>query len=218
MSGTGQDEIRPITFLFADVVGSTSLGERLPAEEVKALVGECVSRMSRAVEQHGGLVHSYMGDGICACFGLPVAHEDDSQLAARTALRILDLVEVYSRDVREAWGIEGFNVRIGINSGRVAVGTIGTAGVAEIAFGDAANVAARLQAAAEPGTIWVGESTARGLADAFELEPRGAQQLKTPTGAQPRIVFRIFPLSRACFCCATRLRLRGRSLIAPDNR
>src|SRR6058998_1787116 len=79
------DELRPITALFADVVGSTSLGERLPPDEVKALVGECVNRMSRAVEEYGGLVQAYMGDGICALFGVPAAREDDPERAARAA-------------------------------------------------------------------------------------------------------------------------------------
>ena len=68
------DELRPVTALFADIVGSTSLGERLTPAEVKALIGECVSRMSRAVEEFGGTVQAYMGDGICAYFGVPFAH------------------------------------------------------------------------------------------------------------------------------------------------
>jgi len=71
------DELRPVTALFADVVGSTSLGERLAPHEVKALIGECVSRMARVVEQYGGTVQSFMGDGIAAFFGMPAAHEDD---------------------------------------------------------------------------------------------------------------------------------------------
>jgi len=84
------DEMRPITALFADIVGSTGLGERLGPDEVKALVGECVTRMSRAVEDFGGVIHAYMGDGICAYFGAPVAHEDDPERAARAALRIVE--------------------------------------------------------------------------------------------------------------------------------
>ena len=65
------DEMRPVTALFADIVGSTGLGERLGPDEVKALVGEFVTRMSRAVEEFGGVVQAYMGDGICAYFGVP---------------------------------------------------------------------------------------------------------------------------------------------------
>jgi len=68
------DEIRPVTALFADIVGSTSLGERLSPGEVKALIGECVSRMSAAVEEFSGTIQAYAGAGICAYFGVPVAH------------------------------------------------------------------------------------------------------------------------------------------------
>ncbi|HEX9236554.1 MAG TPA: adenylate/guanylate cyclase domain-containing protein, partial [Actinomycetota bacterium] len=79
--GAPQDEMRPVTALFADVVGSTALGERLAPDEVKALIGECVSAMARAVETYGGYVQAYQGDGICALFGLPRAHEDDPSRA-----------------------------------------------------------------------------------------------------------------------------------------
>src|SRR5207249_2989803 len=100
------DELRPVTALFADIVGSTSLGERLTPGEVKALIGECVSRMSHAVEEFGGTVQAYTGDGICAYFGVPVAHEDDPERAARAGLRILELAREYARDVEGAWGIK----------------------------------------------------------------------------------------------------------------
>src|SRR4029077_3292780 len=76
------DELRPVTALFADIVGSTRLGEKLTPDEVKALVGECVSRMSAAVEEYGGTVQAYLGDGICAYFGVPRTHEDDAERAA----------------------------------------------------------------------------------------------------------------------------------------
>ncbi len=77
-----------MTAVFPDVVGSTALGERLAPEEVKALIGECVSAMARTVEDHGGFVQAYMGDGIAAFFGIPTSHEDDPEWAARCALRI----------------------------------------------------------------------------------------------------------------------------------
>ena len=141
--------MRPITALFADIVGSTSLGERLAADEVKALVGECVSRMSRAVEEFGGVIQAYQGDGICAYFGVPAAHEDDPERAARAALRIVSVVGEYAREVEAAWGITGFNVRVGINSGPAAVGVVGDADPQTVALGDATNVAARLEANAD---------------------------------------------------------------------
>jgi class 3 adenylate cyclase len=172
------DELRPVTLLFADVVGSTALGERLSPAEVKALIGECVTRMSRAVEEYGGHVQAYMGDGICALFGVPTAHEDDPDRAALAALRILDVVREYADDIRAAWQIEDFDVRVGINSGQTAVGLVGAGEPGQVAVGDATNVAARLQSTADPGTIAVGEATARRLGRRFELERVGAVEVK----------------------------------------
>jgi class 3 adenylate cyclase len=172
------DELRPVTVLFADIVGSTALGERLAPDEVKALVGECVSRMSRTVEEFGGFVQAYAGDGICAYFGVPAAHEDDPERAARAALRIIAVVAEYARDIEAAWGIADFDVRVGVNSGQAAVGTVGGADPQPVALGDATNVAARLQAAAAPGSIVVGDSTARHLGKRFLLDPIGEISVK----------------------------------------
>lgn len=183
------DELRQVTALFADVVGSTGLGERLGPEEVKTLIGECVSRMSRAVEEYGGTVQAYMGDGICAYFGVPTAHEDDPERAARAGLRILEVIGEYGRDIALAWGIPDFNVRVGINSGETAVGLVGAGEREVVALGDTTNVAARLQAAAAPGTIAVGDSTARRLAHRFALKPVGDVTVKGREG--PVTVWRL---------------------------
>ena len=173
-----EDELRPVTALFADIVGSTSLGERLQPHEVKTLVGDCVSRMTGAVERFGGSVQAYMGDGIAAFFGLSAAHEDDPDRAAHAALQILELVTDYALDIATAWNVDDFNVRIGINGGQVAVGDVGAADPQRVALGDAINVAARLQSTADPGTIVVGEATARRLAHRFLLEALGELQVK----------------------------------------
>jgi class 3 adenylate cyclase len=172
------DELRPVTALFADIVGSTSLGERLSADEVKVVIGECVTRMCHAVEQFGGDVQSHMGDGIAAFFGVPAAHEDDPERAARAAIRILDVVGDYAREVEAAWGISDFSARVGINTGEVAVGIVGAADPRAVTLGDTANVAARLQSAAEPGNAVVGEATAKSIINRFELEPLGEVQVK----------------------------------------
>jgi class 3 adenylate cyclase len=172
------DELRPVTSLFADVVGSTGLGERLAPDEVKAVVGESVTRMAQVVEEHGGTVQSYMGDGICAYFGVPAAHEDDPDRAARAGLKILGAIAEHGREVAAAFGISGFNVRVGINSGQAAVGSVGAAAPQQVALGDTTNVAARLQAAAEPGSILVGPLTARRLARRFALQPVGELAVK----------------------------------------
>lgn len=166
-----EDEHRPVTALFADIVGSTALGERLAPDEVAVLVGECVTMMSRAVEDYGGTVQAFEGDGICAYFGVPAAHEDDAERAALAALRILDAVRGYAHDVERAWEISGFAVRVGISTGPAAVGFVGAMHRQAVALGDSTNVAARLQAAAEPGTIFINDSTAHLLDTRFALEP-----------------------------------------------
>ena len=171
--------------LFADIVGSTALGERLTADEVKILIGECVTRMSRTVEQFGGTIQAYAGDGICAYFGVPAAHEDDAERAARAALSILSVTGEYAQDIRAAWRIADFNVRIGINTGRVGVGVVGSADPQTVALGDTTNVAARLQSVAEPGTIAVGEVTAKLLDPRFDLEPMGELTVKGRERAVP---------------------------------
>jgi class 3 adenylate cyclase len=167
------DEVRPVTALFADVVGSTSLGERMQPDEVKVLIGDCVSRMSRAVEDRGGMVQAYAGDGIAAYFGVPVARDDDADRAALAALEIVREMETYALEIASAWGVADFQVRVGINSGQAGVGTVGAGHPQVVALGDMTNVAARLQAASEPGSIVVGESTARRVSGRFVLEPLG---------------------------------------------
>lgn len=172
------DELRPITALFADVVGSTSLGEKLSPEEVKALIGECVGRMSRAVEEFGGTIQAYMGDGICGLFGVPTASEDDPERAARAGLRIIEVIGEYAKDIEAAWNISDFDVRVGINSGQTAVGLVGAGDPQMVALGDTTNVAARLQSTTTPGTIAVGPATAQSLAHRFDFEPLGDIEVK----------------------------------------
>jgi class 3 adenylate cyclase len=179
------DELRPVTALFADVVGSTALGERLAPDEVKELIGECVNRMSRAVEEFGGTIQAFMGDGIAGFFGMPMAHEDDPERAAHAGLRILEVVGEYAKDIAAAWDVTDFNVRVGINSGQTAVGVVGGADHQQVALGDATNVAARLQSTAVPGTIAVGESTAQRLAHHFVLESLGEVTVKGRERAVP---------------------------------
>ena len=165
-------ELRPLTALFADIVGTTALAERLSPDDFRVLVGGCVTQMSQAVEEYGGMVQAYTGDGICAYFGVPVTHEDDPERAARSALRILDVVGDYARDIAAAWSIPDFAVRVGVNSGTVSVGEVGAGNPQVAAFGDAVNVAHHVMRAAGPGTVAVGVETARRIGDRFTLEPR----------------------------------------------
>ena len=166
-----EDELRPVSVLFADIVGSTLLAERLEPEDFAALIGGCVDRMCRAVEQFGGVIDAYMGDGIAAFFGFPAATEDDADRAATAALSVVKAIDGYANEVRETWGLPDLNVRVGVNSGQVAIGVVGGAERHPVALGDTMNVAARLQGAAAPGTIVIGGATARKLRGRFLVAP-----------------------------------------------
>ncbi len=168
-----EDELRPVSVLFADVVGSTPLAERLDPGDYAALIGGCVDRMCRAVEQFGGVIDAYMGDGIAAFFGFPSATEDDADRAASAALSVLDAIDEYADEIRETSKLADLKVRVGVNSGQVAIGVVGIAERHPVALGDTMNVAARLQGSAEAGTIVIGGATARKLNGRFLLAPLG---------------------------------------------
>jgi len=174
-----REERRVVTALFADLVGSTALAERLDPEEVKLVVGEAVARIVHAVEAFGGTVKDLAGDGVLALFGAPVSHEDDAERAMHTAFRIVEEIQAYADDVERGWGIASFGVRVGVDTGAVAIGAIGAGSRVELAaVGDAVNTAARLQASAEPGEILataavrdgVGELVAWGTPRELELK------------------------------------------------
>src|SRR2546421_484845 len=155
-----REERKVVTAVFADLVGSTALGERMDPEEVRLIVGEAVARVVRAVEAFGGTVKDLAGGGVLALFGAPVAHEDDAERAVRAGLQIVAELQGYAAEVAAGWGIEGFGVRVGIDTGPVVLGPVGAGSRIEYgATGGAVNTAARLQSAAEPGTVLVGGAT-----------------------------------------------------------
>jgi class 3 adenylate cyclase len=168
-----EDELRPVSALFADIVGSTAIAEQLAPEDFRALIGGCIDRMCRAVEQFGGVIDAYMGDGIAVFFGFPTANEHDADRAARAALSIVSSIDSYAAEVRSVWELPDLSVRVGVNSGQVAIGVVGGAERHPVALGDTMNVAARLQTAAAPGTIVIGGATARKLGGRFMLAPLG---------------------------------------------
>ena len=112
-----REERRFVTALFADLVGSTALGERLEPEELKLVVGDAVGRIVGAVEAFGGTIKDLAGDGVLALFGAPVAHEDDPERALLAGLRIVEEIGEFADEVRGSWGIDGFGVRVGVESG-----------------------------------------------------------------------------------------------------
>ena len=178
-----REERKVLTALFADVVGSTQLGERLDPEDVKLVVGEAVARMVGEVEALGGHVKDLAGDGLLAFFGAPTTREDDAERAVRAALRIVAELEDYGREVSRGWGVDGFGVRVGAATGAVVVGEIGAGERVEYAaFGDTVNVAARLQSASEPGVVLVDDATHAAVEPLFtwgesrELHLKGKSQ------------------------------------------
>src|SRR2546421_8031989 len=183
-----REERKVVTALFADLQGSTALGEQLDAEDVKLIVGEAVARIVHAVEDYGGTVKDLAGDGVLALFGAPAAHEDDPERAVRAGLRIAQEIGAYGREVAQAWGTDGLAVRVGVNTGPVALGPIGAgARVEYAAFGDTVNTAARLQGAADPGGVLVGADTKRLVEPAFEWGT--AQRLDLKGKAQAVVAF-----------------------------
>ncbi|HET7703542.1 MAG TPA: adenylate/guanylate cyclase domain-containing protein [Candidatus Limnocylindrales bacterium] len=175
-------ERKPVTALFADVVGSTALAERMDPEDWTALMNEAFDEMSKAVFRYEGTIAQLQGDALVAFFGAPVAHEDDPDRAVRAALDMMAAVDEFARQLRSTHGID-FRIRAGINSGPVVVGNLGTDLRYEYtALGDTMNVAARMQAAAEPGTVLITDSTHRLVADAFDTEDLGEIAVKGKAG------------------------------------
>ena len=164
-------ERRYLTVMFCDLVGSTSIAAQLDAEEWCDLVGAYLDAASAAVTEMGGHVAKKLGDGLMALFGYPVAQENDAERAARAALSIQRALAEVNRKSADA-GKPALTARIGIETGPVVVDAAG-----EI-YGDAPNIAARLQALAEPGTVMVTARVQRQVAGLFVAEERGTHSLK----------------------------------------
>jgi class 3 adenylate cyclase/tetratricopeptide (TPR) repeat protein len=150
-----REQRKTVTVLFCDLAGSTALGESVDPERLRALLARYFERMKEIVEYHGGTVEKFIGDAVMAVFGVPAVHEDDALRAVRAALQM--------RDALPELGLEG---RIGVMTGEVVTGT-----EERLATGDAVNVAARLEQAADPGEVLIGEPTLALVRDAVEVEP-----------------------------------------------
>jgi class 3 adenylate cyclase/tetratricopeptide (TPR) repeat protein len=149
-----REQRKIVTVLFCDLTGSTALGESLDPERLRALLARYFEQMKSIVERHGGSVEKFIGDAVMAVFGVPVSHEDDALRAVRAAAEM--------RDALPGLGLQG---RIAVMTGEVVTGT-----EERLATGDAVNVAARLEQAAEPGDILIGEPTLALVRDAADVE------------------------------------------------
>jgi class 3 adenylate cyclase len=171
-------ERRPLTILFADIVGSTSIAEKLDPEDWSVLVGEAFGRLNAVASRYDGTVARLMGDGVLVFFGAPIAHEDDPERAVRCALDMVREIDVVGEGARVRHDVQ-LRVRAGINTGPVVVGMVGTDVAREYtAMGDAVNIAARMQAAAPPGGVLVTAATHRFVAPLVDATDAGHLVLK----------------------------------------
>jgi class 3 adenylate cyclase/predicted ATPase len=163
-----------VTVLFCDLVGSTKLGESTDPEALRARMRQYFEDLRTILERHGGTVEKFVGDAVMAVFGIPVAHEDDALRAVRAAWEMRDAVSSHELEAR-----------IGVNTGEVVVGGSGET----LVTGDAVNVAARLEQAAPPGTVLIGEETRQLVRDAVQVEP--VEPLTLKGKSEPVVAFRL---------------------------
>jgi predicted ATPase/class 3 adenylate cyclase len=182
---TRREERKVVTVVFADMVGSTERAERLDPEDVRALLAPYHARLRSELERHGGTVEKFIGDAVVAVFGAPVAHEDDPERAVRAALAIQEAIA----EMNEADPALALEIRIGVNTGEALVALDARPELGEgIVSGDVVNTGARLQAAAPPGGILVGEATHRVTERAIEYEEH--QPVTAKGKAEPMLVWR----------------------------
>src|SRR5437016_3171026 len=159
-------EVRKVvTVLFCDVTGSTALGERIDPESLRRVMARYFETAKTIVERHGGTVEKFIGDAVMAVFGVPAVHEDDALRALRAADELRGALGALNEELEGSYGTR-LELRIGVNTGEVVTGT-----EERLATGDAVNVAARLEQAAESGESLLGEETCRLVREAGDCEP-----------------------------------------------
>src|SRR5438874_5710538 len=166
------EERKLVTVLFADITGSTSLGERFDPERWRALLQRFFSVMTSTIEAWGGTVQKFMGDSVMATFGVPIVREDDAERALRAACQMLDRLTELNTEFKSQHGVS-LAIRVGVNTGEVMA-----ASDQNVVTGDAVNVAARLEQMADPGTILAGERTYAAARDAFVFAEPQARALR----------------------------------------
>jgi class 3 adenylate cyclase/tetratricopeptide (TPR) repeat protein len=172
----GGEAIRkPVTILVSDVVGSTAVAERMDPESLGQLMMTYFEAMNEILRRHGGVVEKYMGDAVLAVFGLPSAHEDDAVRACRAASEMRVALRKLNQRLQATWGV-ALETRTGVNTGEVVAAA--PTRDQTLPLGDPVNVAARLESAAPPGEIYIGQSTWRLVRHAVEAEPLEPLALK----------------------------------------
>jgi class 3 adenylate cyclase len=190
---TPEAERRQLTVMFCDLVDSTKLSSQLDPEEYRDVVRAYQATCTEVIRRYDGHIAQLLGDGLLIYFGYPQAHEDDAQRAVRTGLGILSAIEDLHKELKRDQGIQ-VAVRVGIHTGLVVVGDMGSTGRQEqLALGETPNVAARIQGLAAPNTIAVSEETYRLVEGYFTCESLGEHTLRGV--AQPLKVYRVLEAS-----------------------
>jgi class 3 adenylate cyclase len=182
----GRHERRVVTILFADMKGSTEIGERLDAEAVRSVLTRFYAASRAVLERHGGTVEKFIGDAVKAVYGVPRSREDDPLRAVRAAADLRDAVARMNAELRDRVGVE-IQIRTGVNTGEVVAGD--TWVDASFVAGDAVNVTARLEAAAPPGEVLLGELTYRAVREFVEVE--AVEPLTLKGKAEPVPAYRL---------------------------
>ena len=181
-SGDMVGERRVVTMLFCDIRGSTAAAENLDPEDWSEIINGAFEHMIKPVYTYEGTVARLMGDGILAFFGAPLAHEDDPQRAVLAGLDMIADITPYREKTKQAWGFD-INLRVGINTGLVVVGSVGSDLRMEYtAMGDAINMAARMEQTAEPGTVQISEDTYRLVKPLFTFQELEGIKVKGKEG------------------------------------
>ncbi|MEY2487946.1 MAG: hypothetical protein QOH39_3594 [Verrucomicrobiota bacterium] len=183
------EERKLVTIVFVDVSGFTALAEKLDAEEVRNVINACFECLVPIVQKYGGTVDKFIGDEIMALFGAPVAHENDPERALRSALEMMEAISLFNREHGT-----GLDLHIGVNTGPVVTGAIGSQNRRDYSvMGDAVNLASRLEDASANGEVYVGPNTYRHTATIFDFEALPPLQLKGKS--QPVKVYRLVGLA-----------------------
>ncbi|WP_455221269.1 adenylate/guanylate cyclase domain-containing protein [Kaarinaea lacus] len=172
-----QAERRQLTVLFCDVVGSAALSEHIDPEDLRDIMGKYRDTCQNVVSQYQGHIAQYLGDGILVYFGYPKANEDDAVRAVQSGLELIQHIEELNQHLSEEQGIS-LSVRVGIHTGLVVVGEIGSDDKRSLAMGTTPNVAARLQDLAETNSVLISDATYRLVQSKFSSVPMGEHQLK----------------------------------------
>lgn len=186
-AGSPDQQRKLVTTLFLDVVNSTAMVRDMDPEDHLAIMDGAMQRMTLPVEANGGRVFKYMGDGLMALFGHPVARENEPELAVRAALHMLEVAGDYAREVEAQWGVVDYSVRIGMSTGMAIIGG-GAEGENTVA-GRHVNLAARLETAAPPGGLFISHSTYQQVRGLFDIEQQ--EPIKAKGFAESQAAYRV---------------------------